>query len=116
MLIGQTVLAPGTGEAVYYSPWVPRQGNDMTANIEVIEAMTPFNLTYIIETKNAEDADSSAAPLTGTGSLTATGTDSLSVSGAKELVRIKFALAGDSVGRSDTWIHFRSNPFIWQPN
>lgn len=117
MLIGQTVFAPGPG-ATYYSPWFPRQGDAFTGVFEVIEAMSPYSLVCEAETKNAEDADSSATGLTG--SVTINGTawpelGTINPSAAKELVRFKFTASGDGESTA-AWIHFRSNAPIWQPN
>jgi hypothetical protein len=116
MLIGQSVVAAQSDGATYYGPWMPRQGDALSVVLEVIDAMTPFTLTCEVQTKNNEDSDASATLLTGDAELTATGTDTLSTTGAEELVRFKFTAIGDTVGRADTWVHFRTNPIIWQPN
>lgn len=109
MLIGQSVLAPTT-PADYFSPWMPRQGDKLTAVIEVIRASSAtYSLTVYVQTKNAEDSD---AALSVIGTDTGTGLFEVSGSGALELVRFLFKLSDTSLG----WIHFRSNPPIWQPN
>lgn len=113
MLIGQSVVAP-IGGATYYGPWMPRQGDGLTAVFEIIDAMTPFNLVCKVQTKNREDKDSSASLLTGSATFTTATTDHFTTSGAKELVRFQYTLSGDE--SNDTWIHFRANPIIWQPN
>jgi hypothetical protein len=117
MLIGQSVLAP-TGGATYYSPWFPRQGDACTVVIETMRAsgtLTTFSCQ--VETKNNEDADSAAtnvgSAITITTSTTASATTTAARSGFKELVRYKFTATGSG---STRWIHFRSNPPIWQPN
>ena len=117
MLIGQSVLAP-TGGTKYYSPWFPRQGDACTVVIEALRAsgaLTTF--TCQVQTKNNEDTDSSA---TSVGSAIAIGTSTTQSvttmaarSGFKELVRYEYNVVGSSATR---WIHFRSNPPIWQPN
>jgi hypothetical protein len=114
MLIGQTVFAPATG-TTYYGPWFARQGDALTAVLEVIDGMGTFSLKIEVQTKNNEDADSSAATLSGSKTVSSVTTDQLSVSRAKELVRYKFTASGDGEG-TDSWIHFRTNSPIWQPN
>ena len=111
MLIGQTVLA-AVDANIYYSPWMPRQGNDMTAVTEVIKNSGAFTLTCVVETKNAEDADSAKSDL-GSEDTSVVGTVLKSVSGCKELVRYRFEAAASS---GTEWVHFRSNSPIWQPN
>lgn len=115
MLIGQSVLAP-TEAATYYSPWMPRQGNDLTAVIEVItDSGHTYSLVCSIETKNNEDADSAVSGNIGTVTITGPGATVAEMSGsdALELVRFKFVA---SVETTQAWIHFHSNPPIWQPN
>src|SRR5690606_2350652 len=109
MLIGQSVVAPEEG-ATYYSPWTPRQGNGLILVLEVIDAMAAFDLTCVVQTKSHEDSDASPTTLTGSAHLTSTGTDELSTSGAKELVRFAFTLFGDVGQAKNTWVHFRTNP------
>ncbi len=118
MLIGQSVLAPtaASGAGVYYSPWMPRQGDDFTAVFEVItDSGGDYTLTCDVETKNAEDSDSAVSGNIGTVTITGPGAQVKEVGalGALELVRYKFTATGTSAIQ---WIHFRSNPPIWQPN
>jgi len=115
MLIGQTVLAPTTPGAVYYTPWMPRQGNALRAVVEFFRRLGTLTLTCEVETKNNEDSD---ATITSLGSYTVTttaaGASSSSVmTGCRELVRYKFTATGSSAIQ---WVHFRSNPPIWLPN
>lgn len=116
MLIGQSVLAPDGVAAVYYSPWFPRQGNAFTAVIEFLRRSGDLTMTCQVQTKNNEERDVDADPLgsafTVTTSTPATVTKA-DRSGARELVRYEFSITGNSGVR---WVHFRSNPPIWQPN
>tara|TARA_R110002096_G_scaffold13828_2_gene48648 strand:+ start:345 stop:635 length:291 start_codon:yes stop_codon:yes gene_type:complete len=96
---------------------MPRQGNKFTAVIEVIaDSALAYDLTCDVQTKNAEAADSavSATPI---GTVTITGPGATvaeaTASGCLEVVRYKFTATGTGGVR---WIHFRSNPPIWQPN
>jgi len=117
MLIGQSIIAPDDEAGVlYYSPWMPRQGDAFSGVLEVIAAQTgTWTLTMTAETKNNEDSDASITTLSGNAQLTAVGTKEFNTSGALELVRFRFSATGD-VGVADKWIHFRTNPPIWQPN
>ena len=114
MLIGQSVVAHGSG-TTYYGPWMPRQGNSLSAVLEVIDHMPPFSLKCEVQTKNNEDSDASASLLTGNVTRTSNGTSNFTTSGCEELVRFKFTATGDGE-TTDTWVHFRTNPPIWQPN
>lgn len=118
MLIGQSVLAAGNEDPglVYYTPWMPRQGNNFTAVVEVIAVGGSYTLTCALQTKNSEDSDASPSAI-GSGDTSASAPTTLTVSntgGALELVRYKFTAASGTT--SATWIHFRSNAPIWQPN
>jgi len=116
MLIGQSVLAP-TGGADYYTPWVPRQGDALTAVVEVLRTSgTIASFSCAGQTKNHEDSDADAVALAGsplTVTTTAGDVSKAVFSDAKELVRYKYSIAGSSSLR---WVHFRANPMIWLPN
>ena len=117
MLIGQTVFVPasGTPGVIYYGPWMPRQGDKCSVVLQVLKASAAsgWSLKCEIETKNAEDSDSSPTSI-GDVTLSAVGTsNSLVTAGCLELVRFKFSGTG---GGTDRWVHFRSNPILWQPN
>jgi len=114
MLIGQTILAP-TSDTLYYSPWMPRQGDAFTVVIQVLQVsgtLLAFNCD--VETKNNEESDSDATMPGSTMAITATAgaVSTQAFSRAKELVRYVFTLKGSGA----QWVHFRSNPPIWQPN
>lgn len=115
MLIGQSVFLPsaGTPGVIYFGPWVARHGDGMTAVMEILRASSSgWSFRLEVETKNAEDSDAAAASL-GSTAPTTVGTHTLHVTGCKELVRYKFSGTG---GGADRWLHFRSNPMLWQPN
>jgi hypothetical protein len=95
---------------------MPRQGDGFSAVFEVIAAATgTWTLKCEAQTKNNEDADSSATALTGSVTLSTVTTGDYSTTGTKELMRFKFTALGDTEG-TDKWIHFRTNAPIWQPN
>jgi hypothetical protein len=113
MLIGQSVIAPTTPGAVYFSPWFPRQGDACTAVLEILKTSGgAFSLSCEVQTKNQEQSDASATVLA-TIAASAVGTATGLVSGCRELVRYKFTATGTS---AQQWIHFRSNAPQWQPN
>lgn len=114
MLIGQSVLAPAGG-AEYHTPWVPRQGDAFTQVVEFLRASGALTMSCMVETKNNEDPDTSAVSLGAAFAVTTTAgsVTTAARSGARELVRCTITVTGTS---ADEWVHFRSNPPIWQPN
>jgi hypothetical protein len=121
MLIGQSVIIPSseTDGVVYVGAWMPRQGNSLIAVFEAIRASATsgWSMVCTVQTKNAEDSDASATDL---GSVTINASATFPINqltsvlvGCKELVRIKFVCTTTG---SETWVHFRTNPIIWQPN
>lgn len=120
MLIGQSVLAPvakggGAPGATYYSPWFPRQGDVVTAIVEVMRTSGgTVTMDCQIQTKNNEDNDASIVNLGSPFSVTTTAgaVTTSTEAGALEQVRYKFTVTGDS----RRWVHFRSNAPMWQPN
>jgi len=116
MLIGQSLFIPGSGSpgVRYYGPWMPRQGDALTAILEVMrQSGSGWGLVLEVQTKNQEDPDSSAGVLASSSSLTTTGTFSVSTNKALELVRYCLVCTG---GGTDYWLHLRMNSIIWQPN
>ncbi len=121
MLIGQTIFIPSAGSpgVTYFGPWMPRQGNAVTAVIEALKASHPtlWSLKCELQTKNNEDSDP-VYPAGVLGSVTVGPTTPSTLSspltGCKELVR--FIFSGTGGGGGDRWVHFRANPLIWQPN
>ena len=111
MIIGQTVFG-GT----FYSPWFPRQGDSAVFTAESINSFG--TLTFKMQTKNREQADSAASYVSGasssiygtinTGSFigTAMGTALL------ELVRFEYTIAS----ATSNWVHFRVLPPAWRMN
>lgn len=114
MLIGQSVIAPIAG-AVYYSPWMPRQGDGFTAVVEVIaDSGAAYTLKCDVETKNNESADSAVSGTIGSVTITGPGAavGEATALHCLELVRYKYTATGTAL----EWVHFRANPPIWQPN
>ncbi len=119
MLIGQSLLAITSGDTVYYTPWFPRGGNALTVVIEVLRSSgVPGTFNCQVQTKNQEDADSSAtsvgSAIAVTASTTAYSTTrARRTEGCKELVRYAYSLKASV---STCWVHMRANPPIWEPN
>lgn len=113
MLIGQTLLIPATGSVEYFGPWMPRQGDSMGAVFELLrQSAGGWTMKVFIETKNAEDPDSSLTSL-GNFGPTGVGTFQGTFTGCLELVRYRYLINGSG---TTAWIHGRNNPPIWQPN
>ena len=120
MIIGQTVLAPTSTGATYYSPWFPRQGNSFQVAIQYLNSSGALSFNCKVQTKNREDSDA-APPVTtlltvavGTstqGAIT-TGSTTRAVD-CLELVRYAFEVTGTSALQ---WLHFRVLAPIWEPN
>lgn len=115
MLIGQSVIAPTTPGATYRTPWFPRQGDAFTAVVEMIRTSGGvITVDCQIQTKNNEDSDLGLFDLGAPFSVstTAGAVTTSTTAGALEQVRLVFTV----VGNSRSWIHFRTNAPIWQPN
>ncbi len=121
MLIGQSVFIPASGSpgVVYFGAWMPRQGNSLKAVFQALRASSTsgWSIVCTIQTKNAEDSDAAPTDL-GSATINASVTYPINaisavLTGAKEMVRVKFSCSG---GGTDRWVHLRSNPIIWQPN
>jgi hypothetical protein len=81
---------------------------------EVLKSSGAFDLLCEIQTKNAEDADNAVGASLGSVTISSATTGEASVtSGCLELVRYKFTATAET---SLQWVHFRSNPPMWQPN
>ncbi|MGE0143188.1 MAG: hypothetical protein AB7I19_14270 [Planctomycetota bacterium] len=113
-LIGQSVVGDDQlPSATYYSPWFSRAADAATFFLQLMHVSTNGQVLVTIEHKNIADADSSASTA-GTFSLASSvGTIAKAVSGLKELVRIKYAVAASS---GSAWLHLRMLPPMWQPN
>lgn len=117
MLIGQSVNSPlSPTKASYVTPWFPRQGNSLTAIVEIMKAAPTtgsFSCTVTVQTKNKEQADSSAIALGGAVVISTIGATPIQRTGALELVRYTYQFSSTT---SAQWVHMRANPPIWQPN
>lgn len=119
MLIGQSLLAPPDGGAVYYTPWLSRQGDSFVATVGVLRASGVATLTCEVETKNAEDPDSAVGSPLATITMSLTGSSvgvvgTAQASGCLELVRYKITIEGAHA--TTPWVHVRSDPPMWLPN
>ncbi len=111
MLLGQTLAARQGANSVAYTPWYPRQGDSATSSFEVIAISDDTKIEFDVETKNSEDADSSATGIGSTTSIIDSGShDAASLrDGFKELFRYKVTLTADTGAGSgiDLYCHFR---------
>ena len=103
------LLIAKTADYKIYSPWFPRQGDNVTVTLERVE-VDGGSLSAQAVTKNSEDAGNGTA----IGSvITVDGTksvDTTDVTGeAKELVRYEFTMSGDP----GNWVLFRMLPPVW---
>ncbi len=108
MVVGTTLMVSTTG-AAYYSPTFPRGGEAALFSVEVTQVhMVTF--TVDVEHRNEEDtAWTSAGAFTG---VTAVGVSTKDVTGIKELLRLKYTVAG-SAGSS--MVHFIMPEPAWRP-
>lgn len=119
MLIGQTLVAGADPGAIYYSPWIPRQGDKVEAAAQFFRKSGSLGtFAFAFQTKNREDSDSPSSLTTliaskaiGVGSYGEVTSEV--AEGCLELVRFKFTLAVES---SVEWVHFRAMPLIWAAN
>lgn len=83
MIIGATVPFISGTLFDLYSAWMPRHGNAVRLAVEVF---TAENVKLTVQSKNREDTEADVVDL---GNAMSTGTVSVRVTGAKELVRYK---------------------------
>jgi hypothetical protein len=111
MIIGQTVFG-GT----FYSPWFPRQGDSGVFTAESINSLG--TLTFKIQTKNKDQADTAAAYASAASSnifgTVSTGSFLGTVMGTMllELVRFEYTISSST----NNWVHFRVLPPAWRTN
>ena len=111
--------APIIGDVIFegfnsfFSPWFARGGDAARFAIEII-AISGVSLSWEVETKNSEDADSSAVQIGTTTTTTTTGISRTGkFTGCKELVRYKYKTgATDSID----WVHLRALNPAWLYN
>ena len=113
VVIGTTLSHQSSG--TYYSPWFPRQGNAATFSLELIaQSSASIGITVTVETKNQDEKDSSADPVTGTLQTDDIGVVSLRFEGFLELVRFKYVVKGGAT--LEDWGHFQMLNPSWETN
>lgn len=126
MVFGQTIRAPLSGAATYFSPWFPRQGSKAVFACNLIASAGVDTLEITVETKKPESDNTAANILDVAGgaasiSLTADSTTPFerglpvdgtgSTQGFLQLVRFKYVLTSDTDFRG--WVHFRMLNTTW---
>ena len=112
MLIGETITAEDTTGTTVYTPWFPRQGNNVTSTVDVIAISSGANLAITLQTKNSDETDDTATDKN-TNTVTATGVDPQRDTNLEELVRYKIRLYRSS-GTGTIYAHFRMLAPQWE--
>lgn len=115
MFFGATLFSSSDTGLVYYSPWVPKQGNSATFVCDMIAsaAVETDGFTISVQTKANEEDDSAAVTLGSAQAIDITpdtrtpferglGIDD---AGFKDLVRLKYSLTFNGSGLS--FVHFQ---------
>ena len=93
---------------------MPRGGDSAVFTLQVMGLSSSITMTWTVETKNVEDADSSASTVGSAVTVNASGLHyTATLTGFKELVRFRYDTG--STGSMD-WIHFRALEPSWQSN
>jgi hypothetical protein len=102
MFIGTPLLATSTGNT-YYTPWLARGGDSLTAACEIMQSSGISSMKISVATKNSEQTDS-AAVSSAEHTMTSTSPGTLDSweptggtwTGALELVRFKVVVQSSS--------------------
>lgn len=121
MFQAQLIMSSNPSQPIY-SPWFPRQADNLRVNLEVVATGASALLKVTVHTKNMEDTTDGSSALSevagdidGAGSGVGVGRQwaefgpSSSPSGLKELVRYKF----DPGTTTNGWILFRMLAPVW---
>ena len=100
------------GNAVY-SPWMPRQADNITFSAEVVARTSGSSLTVALYEKNKEDTGDGSPVASASFTISSETSDSYTASGVKEMIRYKYSAAG--TGASD-YVLFRSLDPVWADN
>jgi len=111
-LLGETISRETSDSTEYYGFWMPRGGDEGTFAVEVVN-LQGGGFEAQIETKNSEDADSSASVLGSAQALSSAGVSKWTVTGAKEWVR--YVIRPQSTGPAGS-MHFQFVSPQWTPN
>ncbi len=112
MILGEAIR--GKKPQAYYGFWMPAQGNDGAAGIEVTMVSGAAKFTVSLQTKTAEDVDPGvSANIIGSATISGTGVLRFAVANAKELVRY-IVTAEDAT--TDHYMHFQFLAPQWADN
>ena len=96
MIVGSTISHDGTGTSPYYTSSFARGGEAATFALDVTQEGGTPNMTVKVEHKNYADTSyTTAGTFT---AITATGVNTLDVTGLKEEIRLSFEFASGSLG------------------
>jgi len=108
MFNAQLLIRSSSGDTKVYSPWFPRQADNLRATAE-LAATSGGVLTVKVFHKNTEDTGDGSEYVGTSISLSSTGRDDAEFTGLKEMVRYQFT-CGDATG---DWVLFRMLPPVW---
>ena len=110
MIIGTTLIYPGTTTDKYYSPAFPRGGEAATFTVEATFVNGTPTLVVAVEHRNEDEAAWAGA---GTfANITAAGVENKDVTGLKELIRLSYSF---SSGSSGDLVHVVVPAPAWRP-
>ena len=112
MFQAQLLICTNPSQPVY-SPWFPRQGDNLRATVELVANAASANITVTVLTK-AQDSTSNGSPIGSTfgssgGTLNRYTAEFTPTDGINELVRYKF----DPGTTSSGWVLFRMLAPVW---
>lgn len=112
MFQAQLLLCSSPSQPVF-SPWFPRQGDNLRATVELIANGASANITVTVLTR-ASDVTGNGSPIGSTfgssgGTLGRTTQEFTPTDGINELVRYKF----DPGATSGGWVLFRMLTPVW---
>jgi hypothetical protein len=90
---------------------MPREGKAATFALTILAIAASTNISVVIETKNRGEADSAAATTAFAGNPITSGSPNQRVDNLKELVRLKFTVAGSGSFR---FVHFLIAILGWE--
>jgi len=111
-LRGQVLMTGQTG----HTSWRAAPGEAATLSVDVLVSENATALGVVVETKNADELDTSAVSATdGSFSITAAGVTSQRVTGVKQLVRIKVTATSENL-EDEEYVRFRILQILWERN
>jgi hypothetical protein len=108
MIPGTTILQPLN----VYTDWMPRGGDNLIVQLEVIEIQGTSPHFYCEVFTKASEQTGNGSAIGSAGDFTTTGRKEVAItsngSGMKDMVRLRFQCSG-----TNAWVHFRVLDLIW---